>query len=125
MGATVGILRQVPIDRFFDAIATRIDPEAAEGKEVHINFVFTDRSESYVLSVKNSVLHHERSQPDPDAGATIKLTHDYFVNLIAGQLGLREAIFSDDLDIDGSRMEVFKFFSLLGRPDDRFAVVTP
>jgi alkyl sulfatase BDS1-like metallo-beta-lactamase superfamily hydrolase len=125
MARSVEILRQVPIERFFDAIATRVDPEAAEGEELRINFIFTDRDESFLLSVKNSVLHHRKRPPDPEASATIKLTHDYFVNLIAGRLGLREAIFSDDLDIDGSRVAVLGFFSLLGAPDDRFAVVTP
>ena len=92
---------------------------------MRINFVFTDLDESYVVHVKNSVLHHEKRPPDPEASATINLTHDYLVSLIAGQLGLREAIFSDDLDIDGSRIGVFEFFSLLRRPNEDFAVVTP
>ena len=39
--------------------------------------------------------------------------------------GLREMIFSDDLAVEGSRLELLSFFSLLDRPDGRFPIVTP
>jgi alkyl sulfatase BDS1-like metallo-beta-lactamase superfamily hydrolase len=34
-------------------------------------------------------------------------------------------IFSKDLDVDGSRLALLSFFSLLDRPDGNFPIVTP
>jgi alkyl sulfatase BDS1-like metallo-beta-lactamase superfamily hydrolase len=42
-----------------------------------------------------------------------------------GQVGLRDFIFSDELNVDGSRMALLRFFGLLDPPDPDFAIVTP
>jgi alkyl sulfatase BDS1-like metallo-beta-lactamase superfamily hydrolase len=45
--------------------------------------------------------------------------------MLVGSAGLREIVFSDDLDVDGSRLDLLSLLSTLDRPDGRFAVVTP
>jgi alkyl sulfatase BDS1-like metallo-beta-lactamase superfamily hydrolase len=55
----------------------------------------------------------------------VKLTRDLLVRISTGQAGLREMIFSDDLAIEGSRLDVLSFFSLLDKPDPQFPIVTP
>jgi alkyl sulfatase BDS1-like metallo-beta-lactamase superfamily hydrolase len=125
LAAAVDLLRQVPMARFFDSMAARLDGPKAQGKETTINFVFTDLGESHVLTVKNAVLHHKRRDPDPEADATIRLTQDFFLRLAMRQLGLREAIFSDDLEVEGSRMALLSFFTLLDAPEQNFPIVTP
>jgi alkyl sulfatase BDS1-like metallo-beta-lactamase superfamily hydrolase len=119
------LMRHIPMERFFESMAARLNGPKAEGRDTTLNFVFTDLGECYVLHVKNAVLHHERRDPDPDAAATIRLTRDFFLRMAIGQVGLRETIFSDELDVDGSRMAVLSFFSLLDAPDPTFAIVTP
>jgi alkyl sulfatase BDS1-like metallo-beta-lactamase superfamily hydrolase len=47
------------------------------------------------------------------------------VRLLTGQAGLREMIFSDDLAVEGSRLDLLSFFRLLDRPNQAFAIVTP
>jgi len=118
-------LKNVPTERFLDAIATRLDGPAADGKLIKVNLVFTDTGESYLLTVENAVLHHERRSPEQAADATLRLTKDLFFRILARQAGLREMIFSNDLDVDGSRLALFSFFSLLDAPNESFAVVTP
>jgi alkyl sulfatase BDS1-like metallo-beta-lactamase superfamily hydrolase len=119
------LLRHLPPDRFFASMAARVDGAKAEGKKTTLNFVFTDLGETYVLTLGNSVLHHRQAEPDPEAAATVKLTRDFLVRLATGEAGLREMIFSDDLAVEGSRLELLSFFSLLDRPDGRFPIVTP
>jgi alkyl sulfatase BDS1-like metallo-beta-lactamase superfamily hydrolase len=120
-----GLLEHLPLDLFFAAMATRLDGPGAAGKRLVINFVFTDLGETFVLTLENAVLHHERREADPGAGVTLRLTKDFFLDLTTGQAGLRDMIFSDDLEVDGSRTELLSFFSLLDQPDGRFAIVTP
>jgi alkyl sulfatase BDS1-like metallo-beta-lactamase superfamily hydrolase len=121
----IDLLRQIPLPRFFDSMAARIDGPRADGKNLTVNVVFTDRDESYVLELKNAVLHHERVEAVADADVTIRLTHEFFLNMLVGQVGLRDVVFSEDLDVDGSRMDLLSFLRLLDRPDGRFNIVTP
>jgi alkyl sulfatase BDS1-like metallo-beta-lactamase superfamily hydrolase len=125
LAGAMDFLRQVPMERFFDSMAARLDGPKAQGKETTINFVFSDLDESFVLSLENAVLHHKRRDPDPEADATIRLTRDFFLRLAMRQVGLREAIFSDELEVDGSRVALLSFFSLLEAPNQTFAIVTP
>jgi alkyl sulfatase BDS1-like metallo-beta-lactamase superfamily hydrolase len=119
------LLRQIPLPRFFDSMAARIDGPQADGKNMTVNVVFTDRDESYVLELGNAILHHRREAPRSDANATIRLTHEFFLKMLIGRVNLREIVFSDDLDVDGSRVDLLSFLMLLEISDARFNIVTP
>lgn len=121
-----GIISVVPLDMFFSAMATRLNAEKAiERDPASYNFVFTDLNETYVLSLENGVLHHRKRPADTHAVTTVRLTHDLFLKLATQQLGLKELIFSDDLAVEGSRMELLSFFMLLDKIDPNFTIVTP
>jgi alkyl sulfatase BDS1-like metallo-beta-lactamase superfamily hydrolase len=90
-----------------------------------LNFVLSDRGESHVLRLENAVLHHRRGPPDPAADATVRLTHDFLLRLVTREAGLREMVFSDELAVDGSRLALLSFLTLLDQPDGRFPIVTP
>jgi alkyl sulfatase BDS1-like metallo-beta-lactamase superfamily hydrolase len=123
--SAANMLRHMPLDRFFASMAARLNGPEADGKDMRINFIFTDAGESYVAWIENSVLQYRRADPDPDADATIKLTRDFLIRSATGQAGIRDMIFSKDLDVDGNRLALLSFFSLLDRPDGNFSIVTP
>ena len=107
-------------------MATRLNgPKAAGQEPLTLNFVFTDVGETHVLNLENAVLHHAKGEADPNAAATVKLTRPLFLRLGTGQVGLRDLIFSDELDVDGSRTALLSFFRLLDPVDANFAIVTP
>ncbi len=124
-GNTPRWLGQAPLDRLFEVLATRLDGPAAEGVDLSVNFVFTDTGESYHLWIQNAVLHHHRGDPDPKAAATAHVTKTFLVRMAAGQAAAREAIFSDELEVEGSRAELWRLWSLLETPDPSFAIVRP
>lgn len=119
------VLKQTPLSRFFDSMAVRLDGPAAEGEHFIVNIIFKDINESYVLTVENSVLHHKKTDPDPDANATLKLTHDLFLKMAIGRAGVKDTIFSDDLETSGSRIDLVRFFLLFDKPRGTFNIVTP
>jgi alkyl sulfatase BDS1-like metallo-beta-lactamase superfamily hydrolase len=124
--SAAGILERIPLSLFFDAMATRVNgPKAAASEPITLNFVFTDVGETHVLELENAVLHHRQRDADPDAAATVKLTRGLFLRMGTQQVGLRELIFSNELDIDGSRMTLFSFFGLLDPINPSFPIVTP
>ncbi len=125
LASAAGLLQRLPLELFFASLATRLDGREAQGRDTKINLVFTDVGETWVLSLENAVLHHQRSDPAPDAAATVRLTRDLLLRLVTGQAGLRELVFSDELSVDGSRLELLAFLSLLDRPGGSFPIVTP
>ena len=124
MTDAIGMLRAIPIEKFFDSMAARLNGPNAEGEAITINFVFTDLCHGRHLSLKNAVMHH-REYDGQDADATLKLTHELFLKMVTGQAGIKDTLFSDDLDIDGSRLDLVKFMGLFDKPDGRFNIVMP
>ena len=45
--------------------------------------------------------------------------------MLTGQAGIKETLFSDDLAIDGSRLDLISFFRLFDKPDGTFNIVAP
>jgi linear primary-alkylsulfatase len=123
--AGADLLMHLPLDVFFASLSARLNGPKAEGKDTKINLTFTDLDESWVLSLENSVLHAARRDPDSSAAATVRLTRLLLVRLVTGQAGLRELVFSDDLSVEGSRLELLSFLMLLDRPGNPFPIVTP
>jgi alkyl sulfatase BDS1-like metallo-beta-lactamase superfamily hydrolase len=122
--SVIDMLQQTPLERFFEAMAASLDGQAADGLKLKVNLVVTDTRESYVLWVENAVLHHRKSAPAADADATLTLTKPIFIRMMAGTAGVKDMLMSDDLRIDGSRLALLRFFSLLDKAPGNFAIVT-
>jgi alkyl sulfatase BDS1-like metallo-beta-lactamase superfamily hydrolase len=120
------MLLRTPVENFFDTLAVRLKAEDAADKTWRIRVHFTDLAETHVLWLENSVLHHSKeNQPEGEVNATLNLTHPLFVNMLIGEAGLKETLFSDDLSITGSKIDLLRFFSLFEKPVTSFAVVLP
>jgi alkyl sulfatase BDS1-like metallo-beta-lactamase superfamily hydrolase len=85
----------------------------------------SDLGESYVLWIENAVLHHRKAPPAADANATLTLTRPIFVKMMAGTAGVKDTLMSDDLKVDGSKIDLARFFSLIDKASGAFAIVTP
>jgi alkyl sulfatase BDS1-like metallo-beta-lactamase superfamily hydrolase len=125
LASALDLLRETPVARFMDSMAVMLNGPKAEGKELVINIDFTDIGENYVLSVENSVLHHRLAAPDPAANATIRLTHELFLQILLGEAGLRDTLFSDEMAFEGSKLDLVGFFALLDAPEAMFNIVEP
>jgi alkyl sulfatase BDS1-like metallo-beta-lactamase superfamily hydrolase len=123
--AVVDMLRHTPVERFLEAMAAGLDGPAADGKSLKVNLVLTDLKESHVLWIENAVLHHRQAEPAADANATLRLTHELFVRMMAGTAGAKDMLMSDDLKIEGSRLDLVRFFGLIDKAPGTFAIVTP
>ncbi len=120
-----GVLEKTPVSYFFDSMAVRLNGPKAEGKKVSVNVIFTDISESHVLMLENCVLHHKKAVPDFKPDVTVKVTHDLFIRMLIGRAGLKDTIFSDDLSVQGSKLDLLKFLLLFEKPTVTFNIVTP
>ncbi len=122
--ALMQMLLQTPMERFLEAMAAGLNGPEAEGKDLKVNLVLTDLKESYVLWIENSVLHFKRAEPAANANATLTLTKTIFVKMIAGTAGVKDTLMSDDLKVDGSKIDLVRFFGLIDKAPGTFAIVT-
>ena len=121
---SVDMLQQVPTERFLEAMAGSLNGPDAEGKSFKLNLVLTDKKESFVLWIENAVLHFKSAPAAPDANATLTLTKDILVKMLAGTGGVKDTLMSDDLKVTGSRIDLVRFFSLMDKAPGVFPVVT-
>ena len=106
-------------------MAVTINGPKADGKSYTFNFVFTDRNETHVLHLENAVLHHRIGEAAENANATIQITHEMFIKLLIRQVSPREILFSEDVSLEGSELDLVRFFALIDRPNEVFDIVTP
>ena len=106
-------------------MAVRLKAEDAEGESATIKITFTDLEESYLLTLRNSVLHNRLTSEDTPADATLRLTRPLFVDLLIGKAGLKELLFSDEISFEGSKLDLIGFFSMLDQPQGRVNIVIP
>ncbi len=120
------VLKQTSISHLLDSMAVRLKGEDADGKTLSVKIIFTDLNESYTLSIKNCVLHHAKTkETDIAPDATIWITHDLFIKVSIGKAGIKDMILSDDLKIEGSKLDLIRFFMLFEKPKGIFNIVTP
>lgn len=120
----IDMLTQTPVERFLEAMAAGLDGPAAEGKDTKINLVFSDTGESFQLWLENAVLHHRKAAPAADANATLTLTKPIFVKMMAGTAGVKDTLLSDQLSVDGSKIDLVRFLSLIDKAPGTFPIVT-
>lgn len=124
------ILLETPVERFFDTLSVRLNGLKAEGEEYVIKINFTDKAMSYVLNIENSVLYYHSAEDwakntASPINATLNVKHELFIDMLIGRAGIKKTLFSDDLTIDGSKLDLLGFLSLFDRPLGDFNLVTP
>jgi len=119
------LLRRTPVERFFDTLAVRLNGPDAADEDYRVIIEFTDLGQSYRLEIENAVLHHRPADPGDEADARLMLTHEMFVAMLTGKAGLREMLTSDELEVEGSVLDLVGFFSLFDKPEGRFNIVEP
>lgn len=125
LASAMGMIQHAPLERFLDAMAARLNGAKAEGKQMVVNIVISDVDTTHVLELKNSVLRHYERDADPNANVTLKVTHELFLRMLTGTAGLKDTLFSDELTVEGSRLDLLGFFGLFDKPDGTFNIVTP
>lgn len=121
----VEMLQHTPTERFLERMAASIDgTKAADAGGLKINLVFSDRPESFVLAVDNGVLHHRAAPPAADANATLTLSKAFFLRMMTGQAGAKDLLLSDQTKIDGSTIDLAKFFAMIEKAPGTFPIVT-
>ena len=122
----VDMLKYTDTERFLEAMASSINGPKAEGLTMKINLVFSDTKEAYVLTLSRSVMRHTKvTQAAGDANATLTLTKPFFLRMMTGGAGASDLLMSSETKIDGSKIDLGRFLSLIDKAPGTFAIVPP
>ncbi|MGZ5236846.1 MAG: alkyl sulfatase C-terminal domain-containing protein, partial [Caldimonas sp.] len=59
-----------------------------------------------------------------DANATLTLTRGFFLKMMTGGSGAKDLLLSDQTKIEGSRIDLGRFFALIDKAPGTFPIVT-
>lgn len=121
----VELLRAIPTEQLFDALAVRYNPAKSQRPDSSIQFSFPDRKEELGLSIRASVIVPRLGETL--ANPTVKLTINRadFDRLIAQDISFGEAFQSGLVKVEGDPTALGAFFASLDTPPAGFEIVTP
>lgn len=118
-------IRAMPLDLLFDYLGVRLNGPKAAGKDLAINWNFTDTNEQYVLALENGALNHTAHKQSKDADLTITLTRAGFNEIILGQAAIEAKAASGEIKMEGKKEKLKELLSLMDKFEPGFNIVTP
>ena len=119
------LLRGVALRELIDAMAVRLDGEAAAEEDISLNIHVTDTDRSWLLRVRRGVLHgfENRSAEEPDN--VLRISEQDLKLMLTGQAGVPALIAQGRLSLSGNPLSLIRFASLFDEFDPDFNIVTP
>ncbi|MCF1428358.1 MAG: MBL fold metallo-hydrolase [Shewanella sp.] len=119
------VLAQTSVDKFFQSLAVRLKAEEADEVTTKVRISFSDLDQHYLLWIENAVMHFKAVDADASSDVGVVLTRPLLVDMLTGQLGIQQTLFSDNLDVQGNPLTLIDFLLLFEQPDGKFNLVTP
>jgi alkyl sulfatase BDS1-like metallo-beta-lactamase superfamily hydrolase len=119
------MVRGIPLDNLFKAMAVRLNGPAAEDVRLALNLVFPDLGQRYLLTIENAVLHAFEGRQASAANATLTLESLDFKRLMMGLADGATLLTDRRLSVDGDLNALLSLTGLFDQFERRFPIVTP
>ncbi len=119
------VFHALTLDMIFNSMAIRLNGPKAAGKNITINWYFTDTKEQYVLFLQNSVLNYAAGKQAQNADVTIGLSRPLFTDLLSGDANFLARVLLRQISYDGDIKKFSELMSLMDQFDPWFNIVTP
>ena len=123
------LIKAMTIEQVFDTLAVRTISENLGGVTMNINWHFTDmsdtRDERWVLGISNRTLYATRGHHSDSASATIILTRELFLEVIAQTTTFLDELQKETIKILGDASALMMIFGNLDNFSTGFPIVEP
>jgi alkyl sulfatase BDS1-like metallo-beta-lactamase superfamily hydrolase len=113
------------VSQVFDSIAVRIDGPRAWDEHLVTAWTITDDDTTYVVELRNGVLHHRTTTEAPAGVTRFTLSRHSLIGVVIGQVDLATAVGDGTVTIDGDPSVMSNLVGLLEPVDPDFNIVTP
>lgn len=113
-------------DVFFDLMAIRLDARKAAGQSLVVNWRFTDRNETLVLTLKHCTLTHRMGETAANADVSVTTTRTTMDQIVMRKLTIPDALASGALKLEGEIPKLSALFAMMDPPAGMmFEILTP
>ncbi|MCU0261386.1 MAG: MBL fold metallo-hydrolase [Ilumatobacteraceae bacterium] len=119
------LLRALTVTQVLDSIAIRIDGPKAWDEHLQIAWRITDEDRTYLVELRNGVMHHRTVDAPPTGVTTFSLPRPALIGLVTGALDLGAAMGDGTVVVDGDASVLGRLVGLLAPVDPAFDIVTP
>lgn len=123
--ASPDTIKSMPIEMIFDYMGIRLNPDKAKGKKISVNLTLPDDNQSYILTLRNSVLDYKSGKQVKDPDVSIKIDRKVLNEIILKEATLDDKIQSGEVVIQGNREKLDELISCLDTFDFWFNIVEP
>lgn len=120
-----GLLLAMTVEQVFDVMGVRLKSEEVGGKEVAINWRFTDIGEDWILELSNRTLHATQGRLAVNAAVTLTLTRTTLLGIVNQDTTFVDAMQSGAITLDGDAAALLEVFGHLDTWPSAFAIVEP
>lgn len=113
------------VSQVFDSIAVRIDGPRAWDEHLVTAWTITDEDTTYVVELRNGVLHHRTVAEAPSDVTRFTLSRRALIGVVTGQVDLATAIADGSVTINGNPAAMANLVGLLAPVDAEFNIVLP
>jgi alkyl sulfatase BDS1-like metallo-beta-lactamase superfamily hydrolase len=111
--------------QLWDVLGVRLNGPKAEGKQIVLNWTFTDTSETFVLTLENCALTYIEGALAATADAGFTLTRGTLDEVIAKQTSFPEAVAAGKIKFTGNAMRLGELMALMDEFPRMFEIVEP
>jgi alkyl sulfatase BDS1-like metallo-beta-lactamase superfamily hydrolase len=119
---TVAALRT---GQLWDVLGVRLNGPKAEGKNIVLNWTFTDTNERFALTLENCALTYAEGVQAPDADASFTLPRALLDEVIAKKATFAEAMAAGKISFTGNPMRLGELMMLMDEFPRMFEIVEP
>jgi len=119
------IAYSLSVSQVFDSIAVRIDGPRAWDEHLVTAWTITDEDTTYVVELRNGVLHHRTVAEAPSDVTRFTLSRRALIGVVTGQVDLATALADGTVTIDGDPAAMANLVGLLAPVDAEFNIVLP
>lgn len=119
------VVRALTVPQFFDFLGVRLNGDRAAGKNLALNWRFTDLNQQYAMTLRNSALTYLEGTQFAQPHATISLTKATLDRITLRQTTMEAALKDGSAKLEGDAAAFGTLFSLLDQFDGSFDIVTP
>jgi alkyl sulfatase BDS1-like metallo-beta-lactamase superfamily hydrolase len=117
------MLKHIQPEKLFDSMAVNVNPQKAENGNISIAIHFSDKNVSYMLFIRNAVLYYSKGISS-NHDADLHIPYTTFIKLITGAIDKTKILFDKEVQWNGSKVALIKFFTMFDKPE-RFVIITP
>ena len=122
-GASPTVARAMTTGQWWDAVATRVDSEAADALNFTINFISPDTEQNFVVEMSGGTLSNIEGYLAPNPDATITMNRSDLETVIMGQATLGSQLQSGIGSVTGNAALLLQMNSVLIEFDPSFEVI--